>query len=45
MGHRKPSIRNAKRLLNWTPEVAMNFTIDATLDFFLQTVEPGETTE
>ncbi|MTD26891.1 bifunctional UDP-4-amino-4-deoxy-L-arabinose formyltransferase/UDP-glucuronic acid oxidase ArnA [Erwinia sorbitola] len=43
--HRKPSIRNAKRLLNWQPEVAMNYTIDATLDFFLQTVEPGENAE
>ncbi|MBP2154635.1 bifunctional UDP-4-amino-4-deoxy-L-arabinose formyltransferase/UDP-glucuronic acid oxidase ArnA [Erwinia rhapontici] len=43
--HRKPSIRNAKRLLNWQPEVAMNYTIDATLDFFLQTVEQGEIVE
>ncbi len=37
--HRKPSIRNAKRLLGWTPEVQMNTTIDNTLDFFLRTVE------
>ncbi|MEI2266991.1 bifunctional UDP-4-amino-4-deoxy-L-arabinose formyltransferase/UDP-glucuronic acid oxidase ArnA [Erwinia sp. CGal63] len=37
--HRKPSIRNARRLLNWTPEVKMDKTIDATLDFFLRTVE------
>lgn len=37
--HRKPSIRNAKRLLGWTPTVEMNTTIDNTLDFFLRTVE------
>ncbi|KOC89389.1 bifunctional UDP-4-amino-4-deoxy-L-arabinose formyltransferase/UDP-glucuronic acid oxidase ArnA [Winslowiella iniecta] len=40
--HRKPSIRNARRLLNWTPEVGMDKTIDDTLDFFLKTVEPVE---
>ena len=43
--HRKPSIRNAQRLLGWRPTVAMNLTIDATLDFFLQTVEPGDSAE
>ncbi|CAK9885769.1 MAG: Bifunctional polymyxin resistance protein ArnA [Candidatus Erwinia impunctatus] len=37
--HRKPSIRNAAKLLNWQPEVTMDKTIDATLDFFLRTVE------
>lgn len=37
--HRKPSIRNAKRLLHWTPEIAMAQTVADTLDFFLQTVE------
>ena len=37
--HRKPSVRNAKRLLDWQPKVAMNYTIDSTLDFFLRTVE------
>jgi UDP-4-amino-4-deoxy-L-arabinose formyltransferase/UDP-glucuronic acid dehydrogenase (UDP-4-keto-hexauronic acid decarboxylating) len=37
--HRKPAIRNARRLLGWTPEVTMDKTIDATLDFFLRTVE------
>ncbi|WP_158783777.1 bifunctional UDP-4-amino-4-deoxy-L-arabinose formyltransferase/UDP-glucuronic acid oxidase ArnA [Pantoea sp. BAV 3049] len=40
--HRKPAIRNARRLLNWKPEVAMDKTIDATLDFFLRTVEGVE---
>ncbi|MBP2199726.1 bifunctional UDP-4-amino-4-deoxy-L-arabinose formyltransferase/UDP-glucuronic acid oxidase ArnA [Pantoea cypripedii] len=37
--HRKPSIKNARRLLGWTPEVQMDITIDNTLDFFLRTVE------
>ncbi|NIF21259.1 bifunctional UDP-4-amino-4-deoxy-L-arabinose formyltransferase/UDP-glucuronic acid oxidase ArnA [Candidatus Pantoea multigeneris] len=37
--HRKPSIRNARRLLEWKPDVAMETTIDNTLDFFLRTVE------
>lgn len=40
--HRKPSISNAKRLLNWQPKVTMDKTIDDTLDFFLQNVEPGD---
>lgn len=43
--HRKPSIRNAKRLLGWQPEVQMNRTIDATLDFFLNSVDGGESAE
>ncbi|MGC0860510.1 bifunctional UDP-4-amino-4-deoxy-L-arabinose formyltransferase/UDP-glucuronic acid oxidase ArnA [Pantoea agglomerans] len=38
--HRKPAIRNARRLLGWTPTVTMDVTIDNTLDFFLRTVEP-----
>lgn len=42
--HRKPSIRNAKRLLGWQPTVAMSHTIDATLDFFLQSVGDGDKT-
>jgi len=41
--HRTPSIKNAKRLLNWTPEVAMEKTVDDTLDFFLRSVDfPAE---
>ncbi len=43
--HRKPSIRNAKRLIGWQPVVQMNHTIDATLDFFLNSVEAGESAE
>ena len=34
--HRKPSIRNAQRLLDWTPQVGLEKTIHETLDFFLQ---------
>ncbi|ORM71674.1 bifunctional UDP-4-amino-4-deoxy-L-arabinose formyltransferase/UDP-glucuronic acid oxidase ArnA [Pantoea rwandensis] len=37
--HRKPSIKNARRLLDWTPTIQMDTTIDNTLDFFLRTVE------
>ncbi|MGK3143628.1 bifunctional UDP-4-amino-4-deoxy-L-arabinose formyltransferase/UDP-glucuronic acid oxidase ArnA [Pantoea sp. C2G6] len=37
--HRKPAIRNARRLLGWTPTVTMDVTIDNTLDFFLRTLE------
>ena len=37
--HRKPSIRNAKRCLNWEPKVDMRQTVDETLDFFLRTVD------
>lgn len=37
--HRKPSIRNAKRLLDWQPTIEMQQTVEETLDFFLRTVE------
>lgn len=36
VAHRKPSIANAKRLLNWEPSLAMSETIGNTLDFFLR---------
>ena len=36
VSHRKPSIANAKRLLDWTPTVEMRETIGNTLDFFLR---------
>lgn len=39
--HRKPSIRNARRCLNWQPGIAMQQTVEETLDFFLRTVELG----
>ncbi|MCC8365260.1 bifunctional UDP-4-amino-4-deoxy-L-arabinose formyltransferase/UDP-glucuronic acid oxidase ArnA [Xenorhabdus sp. PB61.4] len=34
--HRKPSIKNAERLLGWKPTIGMEQTIDETLDFFLR---------
>jgi UDP-4-amino-4-deoxy-L-arabinose formyltransferase/UDP-glucuronic acid dehydrogenase (UDP-4-keto-hexauronic acid decarboxylating) len=34
--HRKPSIRNARRMLNWTPKVSLEQSVEQTLDFFLQ---------
>jgi UDP-4-amino-4-deoxy-L-arabinose formyltransferase/UDP-glucuronic acid dehydrogenase (UDP-4-keto-hexauronic acid decarboxylating) len=41
--HRRPSIRNAKRLLNWEPKVDLKTSVSTTLNFFLgQAVEPGE---
>ena len=36
MQHRKPSIRNAFRLLRWTPSVDLETSVSRTLDFFLQ---------
>ncbi|MFJ3373355.1 bifunctional UDP-4-amino-4-deoxy-L-arabinose formyltransferase/UDP-glucuronic acid oxidase ArnA [Pseudomonas sp. NPDC086112] len=36
VSHRKPSIANAKRLLDWRPTVEMSETIGNTLDFFLR---------
>ncbi|WP_445497620.1 bifunctional UDP-4-amino-4-deoxy-L-arabinose formyltransferase/UDP-glucuronic acid oxidase ArnA [Photorhabdus sp. SF281] len=34
--HRKPSIKNAERLLDWKPTIEMKQTINETLDFFLR---------
>ena len=36
--HRKPSIDNAQRYLNWQPNVPLTQTIDRTLDFFLRSI-------
>jgi UDP-4-amino-4-deoxy-L-arabinose formyltransferase / UDP-glucuronic acid dehydrogenase (UDP-4-keto-hexauronic acid decarboxylating) len=36
VAHRKPSVANAKRLLDWEAKIAMPTTIGKTLDFFLQ---------
>jgi len=33
--HRRPSIRNARRLLKWSPTVGMEQSVGRTLDFFL----------
>jgi len=34
--HRRPSIRNARRLVDWRPEVTMERSVERTLDFFLR---------
>jgi UDP-4-amino-4-deoxy-L-arabinose formyltransferase/UDP-glucuronic acid dehydrogenase (UDP-4-keto-hexauronic acid decarboxylating) len=34
--HRKPSIRNARKLLSWNPEISLDQSIEKTLDFFLE---------
>jgi UDP-4-amino-4-deoxy-L-arabinose formyltransferase/UDP-glucuronic acid dehydrogenase (UDP-4-keto-hexauronic acid decarboxylating) len=34
--HRRPSIRQARRLLGWKPEVAFEQSVSETLDYFLQ---------
>ena len=36
MSHRKPSIRNARRLLGWSPAVDLEKSVEDTLDFFLR---------
>jgi len=40
--HRRPSIRNARRLLNWEPEVDLEESVGRTLDFFLREHLDGE---
>ncbi|WP_323659649.1 bifunctional UDP-4-amino-4-deoxy-L-arabinose formyltransferase/UDP-glucuronic acid oxidase ArnA [Pectobacterium versatile] len=45
VAHRTPSIRNAKRLLEWEPTVKMEQTIAETLDYFLRTVESQDTAD
>ncbi|MBF3363825.1 bifunctional UDP-glucuronic acid oxidase/UDP-4-amino-4-deoxy-L-arabinose formyltransferase, partial [Pseudomonas aeruginosa] len=35
VAHRKPSIDNARRLLDWQPTIELRETIGKTLDFFL----------
>ncbi len=34
--HRRPSIRNAKRLLGWVPTISMEESVERTLEFFLR---------
>ncbi|MBN2123016.1 MAG: bifunctional UDP-4-amino-4-deoxy-L-arabinose formyltransferase/UDP-glucuronic acid oxidase ArnA [Deltaproteobacteria bacterium] len=34
--HRKPSIRNARRLLRWIPNIGFEQSVERTLDFFLR---------
>ncbi len=41
--HRKPSIRNAKKLLDWEPKITLDKSIETTLDFFLsEAVRSGD---
>jgi UDP-4-amino-4-deoxy-L-arabinose formyltransferase/UDP-glucuronic acid dehydrogenase (UDP-4-keto-hexauronic acid decarboxylating) len=34
--HRRPSIANARKLLDWHPRIMLDASIDETLDYFLQ---------
>jgi UDP-4-amino-4-deoxy-L-arabinose formyltransferase/UDP-glucuronic acid dehydrogenase (UDP-4-keto-hexauronic acid decarboxylating) len=34
--HRRPSIKNARRLLDWSPTVPLRRTVEETLDYFLR---------
>ncbi|TDV72481.1 bifunctional UDP-4-amino-4-deoxy-L-arabinose formyltransferase/UDP-glucuronic acid oxidase ArnA [Pseudomonas sp. LP_7_YM] len=36
VSHRKPSIDNARRLIDWEPSIELSVTIGKTLDFFLR---------
>jgi UDP-4-amino-4-deoxy-L-arabinose formyltransferase/UDP-glucuronic acid dehydrogenase (UDP-4-keto-hexauronic acid decarboxylating) len=36
VSHRKPSIQNARRLIDWAPTIELEATIAKTLDFFLR---------
>ena len=41
--HRRPSIRNARRLLGWEPHIGLEHSVERTLDFFLrQAVQSAE---
>lgn len=42
VAHRKPSIDNARRCLDWEPSIAMRDTVEETLDFFLRSVDIAE---
>lgn len=43
VAHRRPSIRKAQKLLDWTPTISLEKSVDETLDFFLQeAVASGE---
>ncbi len=44
--HRKPSIKNAKRFINWEPNISLEQSIETTLDFFLnEAIKSGEFTK
>jgi UDP-4-amino-4-deoxy-L-arabinose formyltransferase/UDP-glucuronic acid dehydrogenase (UDP-4-keto-hexauronic acid decarboxylating) len=44
--HRRPSIRNAQRYLDWTPKIGLEESVERTLDFFLkEAVASGDFTD
>lgn len=40
--HRRPSIKNAKKLLKWAPTVPLEVSVEKTLDFFLRQAVESE---
>ncbi len=43
VAHRRPSIKNAQKLLDWTPRIELEQSVEQTLDFFLrEAVRTGE---
>jgi len=40
--HRRPRIRNAERLVGWKPTVALEDSVDRTLDYFLRDLVGSE---
>jgi UDP-4-amino-4-deoxy-L-arabinose formyltransferase / UDP-glucuronic acid dehydrogenase (UDP-4-keto-hexauronic acid decarboxylating) len=40
--HRRPSIRNARKVLNWEPLIGLEQSVGQTLDFFLRDYLEGE---
>ena len=43
--HRRPSIRNARRCVNWCPYVPLEQSVETTLDFFLHEAVRDQPTE
>jgi UDP-4-amino-4-deoxy-L-arabinose formyltransferase/UDP-glucuronic acid dehydrogenase (UDP-4-keto-hexauronic acid decarboxylating) len=44
--HRKPSINNARKYLDWNPTIELEQSVEETLDFFLQqAIKSGEFTQ
>ena len=42
VAHRRPSIKNARRLLDWNPKVGLEESVGRTLDFFLRDYLGGQ---
>jgi UDP-4-amino-4-deoxy-L-arabinose formyltransferase/UDP-glucuronic acid dehydrogenase (UDP-4-keto-hexauronic acid decarboxylating) len=43
--YRRPSIKNAKKFLKWSPQIGMEQSVERTLDFFLREAINGGITE